>query len=137
VNKIYNHLKNSPSAKSFKGMSVLQKNITIKFLKIITLIILIFSNSLAFGAISEFVDDIDVPANGSNGQNIPHGITFNPDGTKMFIVGASANRIIQYSLSTPFDISEATLLAGDHCTFTGDANDGVQVVFNSDGSFFG
>ncbi len=102
--------------------------------KITFIIIFLFININAFAAISEFVDDIDVPANGSNGQNIPHGVTFNPDGTKMFVVGASANRIIQYSLSTPFDISEATLLAGDHCTFTGDANDGVQVVFNSDGS---
>ena len=102
--------------------------------KITFIIIFLLLNINAFAAISSFVDDIDVPANGSNGQNIPHGITFNPDGTKMFIVGASANRIIQYSLSTPFDISEATLLAGDHCTFTGDANDGVQVVFNSDGS---
>ena len=87
--------------------------------KITFIIIFLFLNINAFAAISSFVDDIDVPANGSNGQNIPHGITFNPDGTKMFIVGASANRIIQYSLSTPFDISEATLLAGDHCTFTG------------------
>ena len=101
--------------------------------KITFIIIFLFANYNAFGAIS-FVDDIDVPANGSSGQNIPHGITFNPDGTKMFIVGASANRFIQFSLSTPFDISEATLLAGDHCTFTGDANDGVQIVFNSDGS---
>ena len=115
-------------------MRALIKNLALKILKIFTLIIFICPSSIAFGAISAFVDDIDVPANGSNGQNIPHGITFNPDGTKMFIVGASANRIIQYSLSTPFDISEATLLAGDHCTFTGDANDGVQVVFNSDGS---
>ena len=101
--------------------------------KITFIIIFLFVNINAFGAIS-FVDDIDVPANGSSGQNIPHGITFNPDGTKMFIVGASANRFIQFSLSTPFDISEATLLAGDHCTFTGDANDGVQLIFNSDGS---
>ena len=82
-------------------MSVLQKNITIKFLKIITLIILIFSNSLAFGAIS-YVDDIDVPPNDQNGQNIPHGVTFNSDGTKMYIIGSSANRIIQFTLSTPF-----------------------------------
>ena len=115
-------------------MRALIKNLALKILKIITLIIFIYPSSIAYGAISAFVDDIDVPANGAGGQNIPHGITFNPDGTKMFIVGASANRFIQYSLSTPFDISEATLLAGDHCTFTGDANDGVQVVFNSDGS---
>ena len=52
----------------------------------------------------------------------------------MYVVGSSANRVIQYSLSTAFDISSATLLAGDHCTFTTIIEDGVQVLFNSDGS---
>ena len=40
----------------------------------ITLLFLIFLKSLAFGAVSSFVDDIDVPANGSSGQNQPTGI---------------------------------------------------------------
>ena len=102
--------------------------------KIAFTIFLLFVNINAFGAIS-FVDDIDVPANGANGQNIPHGVTFNSDGTKMYVVGASANRIIQYTLSTPFDISEATLLAGSTCT-EGFAGDGLKVIFNSDGTKF-
>ncbi len=103
-------------------------------LKIIALIILILQSSIAFAAIS-FVDDIDVPANGSNGQNIPHGVAFNSDGTKMYIIGASANRVIQFTLSTPFDISEATLLAGSVCT-EGIAGDGLKITFNSDGTKF-
>ena len=115
-------------------MKILKRDLVIKFLKIITLIILIFPNSIAFAAIS-YVDDIDVVANGSNGQNIPHGVTFNSDGTKMYVVGASANRVIQYTLSTPFDISEATLLAGSICD-EGFAGDGLKVIFNSDGSKF-
>lgn len=32
-------------------------------------------------------------------------ISFSPDGTKMYLVTSSNNRIIQYTLSTPFDIS--------------------------------
>ncbi len=115
-------------------MRILKRDWVLKFLKIITLIILIFPNSIAFAAIS-YVDDIDVPANGSNGQNIPHGVAFNSDGTKMYVIGASSNRIIQYTLSTPFDISEATLLAGSICT-EGIAGDGLKVIFNSDGSKF-
>ena len=83
--------------------------------KITFIIIFLFININAFAAIS-YVDDIDVPANNENGQNIPQGVTFNSDGTKMYIIGSSANRIIQYTLSTPFDISEATLLAGSICT---------------------
>ena len=89
-------------------MRALITNLVFKILKIITLTIFIYPSSIAYGGIS-YVDDIDVPANGSNGQNIPHGVTFNSDGTKMYIIGASANRIIQFTLSTPFDISEATL----------------------------
>jgi len=104
--------------------------------KITFIIIFLFININAFGAIS-YVDDINVPANGSNGQNTPHGVTFNSDGTKMYVIGSSANRIIQYTLSTPFDISEATLLAGSICTegFAGDS-DGLKVIFNSDGTKF-
>ena len=102
--------------------------------KITFIIIFLFININAFAAIS-YVDDIDVPANNENGQNIPQGVTFNSDGTKMYIIGSSANRIIQYTLSTPFDISEATLLAGSICT-EGFAGDGLKIIFNSDGSKF-
>ena len=116
-------------------MRALITNLAFKILKIITLIIFVYPTSIAFGAISTFVDDIDVPANDKNGQNIPHGVTFNSDGTKMYIIGSSANRIIQYTLSTPFDISEATLLAGSICT-EGFAGDGLKIIFNSDGAKF-
>mgnify|MGYP001366885104 FL=1 len=102
--------------------------------KITFIIIFLFININAFAAIS-YVDDIDVPANNENGQNIPQGVTFNSDGTKMYIIGSSANRIIQYTLSTPFDISEATLLAGSICT-EGFTDDGLKITFNSDGSKF-
>ena len=115
-------------------MRTLITNLAFKILKIITLIIFIYPSSIAYGGIS-YVDDIDVPANDANGQNIPHGVAFNSDGTKMYIIGASANRVIQYTLSTPFDISEATLLAGSICT-EGFAGDGLKIIFNSDGSKF-
>ena len=115
-------------------MRTLITNLAFKILKIITLIIFIYPSSIAYGGIS-YVDDIDVPANGSNGQNIPHGVAFNSDGTKMYIIGASANRVIQFTLSTPFDISEATLLAGSVCT-EGIAGDGLKITFNSDGTKF-
>ena len=115
-------------------MRTLITNLAFKILKIITLIIFIYPSSIAYGGIS-YVDDIDVPANDANGQNIPHGVAFNSDGTKMYIIGASANRVIQYTLSTPFDISEATLLAGSICT-EGFTDDGLKITFNSDGSKF-
>ena len=117
-------------------MRALITNFVFKILKIITLIIFIYPSSVAFGAVSSFVDDIDVPNNTNKGQNSPSGITFNPDGTRMFIAGFSANRVIQYTLSTPFDISEATFLTNSFCNIGGEALDGTNIEFNSDGTKF-
>lgn len=36
------------------------------------------------------------------------GLVFNTDGTKMFIVGVTDKAVVEYSLSTPFDVSTAT-----------------------------
>jgi len=38
----------------------------------------------------------------------PNGIRFKPDGTKMFIVGFSSDRVQEYSLSTAWDVSTAS-----------------------------
>ena len=54
----------------------------------------------------------------------------------MFIAGFSANRVIQYTLSTPFDISEATFLTNSFCNIGGEALDGTNIEFNSDGTKF-
>ena len=49
-------------------------------LQIITLIILILQSSITFAAVSGYVDSKGVT------QRLAHGITFKPDGTKMFVV---------------------------------------------------
>ena len=117
-------------------MKILNRGLIERFLKIISLIILILPSSVAFGAVSSFVDDIDVPQNSDKGQNSPTGITFNPDGTRMFIAGFSSNRVVQYTLSTPFDISEATFLTNSFCNVGSEASDGTNIEFNSDGTKF-
>ena len=71
-------------------------------LKIITLIILILQSSITFAAVSGFVDSKGVT------QRLAHGITFKPDGTKMFVVGMSQNKIYEFDLTTGFDVSTAT-----------------------------
>jgi sugar lactone lactonase YvrE len=38
----------------------------------------------------------------------PEDVVFNPDGTRMFILGSTNDRIYQYNLSTPWNISTAT-----------------------------
>ncbi|MBC37703.1 MAG: hypothetical protein CMH91_01400 [Oceanicaulis sp.] len=42
-------------------------------------------------------------------ENSPDGLTMKPDGTKLYFCGNSIDRVWQYSLSTPFDLSTATL----------------------------
>jgi len=38
----------------------------------------------------------------------PQGITFKPDGTELYIVGSQADRMHQYTLSTPWDITSGS-----------------------------
>ena len=81
------------------------KNIRYIFIVFISLLI-----HFKVYAVPVFVSDRDV----NNGSiNTPTGILFNPSGSKMYVVGfngASDNGFIgQYSLSTPFSISSASL----------------------------
>jgi sugar lactone lactonase YvrE len=46
----------------------------------------------------------------SGQENIPTDLFFKPDGTKMYIVGATGDDVNEYDLSTPWDISSASYL---------------------------
>jgi len=61
------------------------------------------------------------------------GLQFSPDGTKMFIIGTSADAILQYSLSSGFDVSTASY---DSISFSVASQGTVPVglFFKSDGS---
>ena len=110
-------------------------NILKKYLGIIALIIFIFSNSTSFAAVKQYVDNLLI-ANGIQQQ--PTGIVFNPDGTRMYISGIDSDRVIQYSLTTPFDISTGTLLSDQHCAIDDiDGHGGLDPInfrFNGDGT---
>ncbi len=45
------------------------------------------------------------PLDVSGQEGIPTGLTFNLDGTKLYIIGTSTDEVHQYSLTTPFDIT--------------------------------
>ena len=88
-----------------------------KLIKKITFIIIFLSlNFNAFGAVSGFVDSKGVT------QKLAHGITFKPDGTKMFVVGMSQNKILEFDLTTGFDVSTASKNSNE-CSFIGLADD--------------
>jgi hypothetical protein len=41
-------------------------------------------------------------------DNLPRGIAFNADGTKMFVVGGNGDEVNEYTLTTGFDVSTAS-----------------------------
>ncbi len=99
-----------------------------KLIKRITFIIIfLFININAFGAVSGVVDNFQVT------QRIPTGIVFNPDGTKMFISGMSQNKVYEFDLTTAFDISEATRNSNE-CNHQPKDEDVVDLRLNSDGT---
>ncbi|WP_415314836.1 autotransporter domain-containing protein [Candidatus Pelagibacter sp. Uisw_137] len=81
-----------------------------KRILIIFFLIIPISNSSA-AMVTEV--DSDQAYSFLDGGGVVNGIAFNPDGTKMFVSRTSSTQfIIEYNLSTPFDISAATY-AGD------------------------
>ena len=66
-------------------------------------------------------------------EDLSREVTFNNDGSKMYIVGTTNDSVYQYSLSTPFDISTASY---DSVSFSVSSEESVptHVAFNDDGS---
>ena len=62
----------------------------------------------------------------------PRGLTFNSDGTGMFVAGASNDSVYQYTLSSAFDLSTASFTQSFSVASQDTAPGGVD--FNADGS---
>ena len=79
-----------------------------------------------------FVDAFSVSAR----ETDPQGMTFNNDGTVMYIVGKASDKVIQYQLTTGFDVSTASYTTGE-----GNSHDiqphiykAMAIQFNTDGT---
>ena len=92
----------------------------------ITQVTLSFSYSLVTGNVT--YDNVSH----NSADNTAQDVTFSPDGTKMFIVADSGNRLLQTSLSTAFDISTA----GSYTLFstTSQAYQPQGLAFSTDGT---
>ena len=101
-----------------------------KSLKKVFSIFLIFNLTFVSSAqaAASFVDSFDV-----SGQDAtPRGLTFNNDGTKMFVVGNDGDDINEYTLTTGFDVSSATFV--DSLDVSDQDTGPVDIVFNNDGT---
>ncbi len=69
----------------------------------------------------------------SSQESSPYGVAFNPDGSKMYIVGYDYKTVFQYTLSTPWNVSTATYDTVSKNVSSQDSSPRA-VAFNSDGS---
>ena len=74
----------------------------------------------------------------SDEETKPRGITFNNDGSKMYIVGEDGDDVNEYNLSTNFDVSTASFVDSySFMTPTQESNlenTAMSVKFNNDGT---
>ncbi|XOV92251.1 MAG: T9SS type A sorting domain-containing protein [Bacteroidota bacterium] len=62
----------------------------------------------------------------------PEGLTFNPDGTKMYIIGQ--NEINQYTLTTPYDITSGVSFDGTPFSLADHGINCADITYNVDGT---
>jgi len=102
----------------------------LNYLKKIFSIFLIFNLTFVSSAqaAATFVDSFSVATQEDNST----GVTFNNDGTKMFVSGNAGNDVGEYSLTTPFDVSTATFV--DRFRVATQDSNPSGVAFNNDGT---
>ena len=96
------------------------------FYKIIFLFLILSSNTLASITYKQSSSSLD------SVTNALRGINFNPDGTKMYVTeGQGTEEVLQYSLSTAYDVNTATLVSTTPLT---NVNLPHAIEFKSDGT---
>ncbi|MDP2703649.1 MAG: hypothetical protein Q8P01_00215, partial [bacterium] len=67
-------------------------------------------------------------------DSVPGGIAFSSDGTKMYILGNSSDKIYQYALGTAWDLSTASYASVSSSALTSQENSPRGIFFSSDGT---
>ena len=70
----------------------------------------------------------------SSQETGPLGIHFKPDGTKMYVVGYFDDKVVQYSLSTAWDVSTASYDSKESPSVVSVTGNPTDVIFNPDGT---
>ena len=74
-----------------------------------------------------FVDSFDTESEDNDSRDVK----FNQNGTKMFVLGKQNDRVCEYTLSTGFDVSTATLV---DCASVSEESKPDELEFNPDGT---
>ena len=62
----------------------------------------------------------------------PEGIAFNDDGTKLYVIGNGYDKVYEYNLSTPYDVS--TGVYNDYLDVSGQDHTWHDIAFNNNGT---
>ena len=65
-------------------------------------------------------------------ETVPYGLTFKPDGTKLYVIGTTGDDVNQYDLSTAWDISTASFVSS--ASVATQATTPTSVKFNDTGT---
>jgi len=87
-----------------------------------------YSLSTAFDLSTLSFDSVSLSVGG-----FKKGVTFNADGSKLFITGSSTDAVEQYNLSTPFVVSSG-VSSGISFSFASQDGNANATVFNNDGT---
>ena len=87
--------------------------------------------SLASGNVSYSNNSITV----AGVDTIPLDLAFNPDGTKLFVIGTSSDRVFEYGLTNGFSLASGNVSnTGNIFSLASQDNNPRTVAFNSDGT---
>jgi len=112
-------------------MILLQFNLLKKYLKkmIIFFIVMLSSSNVFAAATDNDVVSIDLTAD----EEVVDGITFNADGTKMFFSGTNSDKVHEYHLSTPYDMTSGSM-SDQGIELSIDETKTQDIEFNLDGT---
>ena len=96
----------------------------------------VYTLSTGFDLSTATFNDINGDGSGfdiSGQETVPRGLTFNNDGTKMFVVGDNGNDINEYTLSVGFDLTSTVTHVGEFDISSQETNP-QGIAFNTTGT---
>ncbi|NQZ78752.1 MAG: hypothetical protein HRT61_21950, partial [Ekhidna sp.] len=69
-------------------------------------------------------------------ESSPRGLTFNPSGTKLYVIGDADDEVNQYSLATPFEITSGVTFDGSPFSVASEETNPTSITFNASGTKF-
>ena len=96
----------------------------------------VYTLSTGFDLTTATFNDINGDGSGfdiSGQETVPRGLTFNNDGTKMFVVGDNGNDINEYTLSVGFDLTSTVTHVGSFDISSQETNP-QGIAFNTTGT---